>query len=237
MPAPLTVDRTRHDPDGLSDFCDELFASLPRSDQRKWGEMYVRGLLSVPGRKSIRRISDQIVGRRVDQCLQQFVNQSPWRWDGVRNALAARASAIRPRAWIIDEAVFPKNGRSSVGVARQYATSAGRILNCQLGLAVIMANGADRCVVNWRLALPRSWDDDPERRARARVPGPERHRPLWRHVFDAVNEMTDEWSLRPAPVVWDSVGHEVRPLLRGLAGRGLPYLVRVSEHLPVLQTR
>jgi hypothetical protein len=228
---------TLSDLDELSVFCDDLFASLPRSDQRKWGEVYLRGLLFLQGRKSIRRISDEVVGRRVDQSLQQFVNQSPWQWHGVRSTLARRASAIRPQAWLVQEAIFPKNGRRSVGVAKQYAPSVGRTLNCQLGLAVSLANSAGRCAVNWRLALPRSWDDDLERRERARVPVDERHRPYWRHVFDAVDEMVVDWGLRPAPIVWNAVGQEVSPLLRGLTQRRLPYLVQVSEHAPVLQSR
>jgi hypothetical protein len=129
----------------------------------------------------------------------------------VRSTLAHLASVIRPRAWLVQEAIFPKNGHSSAGVARQYAPSAGRTLNCQLGLAVILANGVDRCVANWRLVLPRSWDDDLERRTRARIPVEVHHRPHWQHVLDAVDEM----SLR----------------------RRLPYLVRVSGDTPVLPSR
>src|SRR5919197_671694 len=96
--------------DELSGFCQQLFDSMPRSDQRKWGEVYVRGLLTVPGRKTIRRISDHVAGGSVDQCLQQFVNQSPWRWEPVRRALALRAMEIRPQAWVVQEAAFPKAG-------------------------------------------------------------------------------------------------------------------------------
>lgn len=223
--------------DDLALFCDDLFASLPRSDQRKWGEVYLRGLLSVRGRKSIRRISDEIAGRPVEQSLQQFVNQSTWRWHDVRRTLARHATERRPRAWLVQEAIFPKHGHRSVGVARQYASSARRTLNCQLGVAVSVANDTGRCAVNWRLALPRSWDDDLERREHARVPDDERHRPLWWHVFDAIDEMVGDWGLRPAPIVWNAVDQEALPLLRGLADRRLPYLVRVAEHTPVLRAR
>ena len=107
--------------------------------------------------------------------------------------------AIRPKAWIIQEAIFPKNGHRSVGVAKQYAPSVGRTLNCQLGLAVSLANNAGRYAVNWRLVLPRSWDEDRELRERARVPVDVRHRPYWWQVFDAVDEMVFDWGLRPAP--------------------------------------
>jgi hypothetical protein len=185
----------------------------------------------------MRRIADQVVGRRVEQSLQQFVNQSPWRWDGVRRALAHRASAIRPRAWLVQEAIFPKNGGSSVGVAKQFAASAGRTLNCQLGLVVYLANGQHRCAVNWRLMIPKIWDGDDERRKRTRLPDDERHQPRWRHVLEAVVEMTAGWGLRPAPIVWDSVGEDPRALLRALTERRLSYIVRISPHAPVVAVK
>jgi hypothetical protein len=222
------------DANDLPEFCEGLFATLPRSEQRKWGEVYVRGLLSVPGRKSARRISDHLVGWQAQQSLQQFVNQSPWRWDGVRGVLARQASAIRPTSWIVQEVIFPKTGRNSVGVARQYAPSADRTLNCQLGLAIVLANGGNRCAVNWRLLLPKSWDDDRERRTRARVPAEARHLPRWRHVIDAIEEMTVDWGLRPAPVVWDSASDDAVPLMTSLTASRLPYLLRVPEQTQVL---
>ncbi|MET9240106.1 IS701 family transposase [Nonomuraea sp. NPDC051941] len=214
----------------LSPFCEDLFTSFLRSDQRRWGEVYVHGLVSVPGRKSIRRISNHVVGRPVDQCLQQFINQSPWDWAPVRQRLAQLlVEAIRPKAWVLEEVVFPKNGSKSVGVARQFANSAGRLLNCQIGLAVVMVGEDGGCPVNWRLLLPRSWDEDDGLRSRARVPAHEHSRPHWRHLLQAVDEMVVDWGLPPAPIVVDGRSMPgVELLLAGLAERGLPYLVRVS---------
>ncbi|MGW3995016.1 IS701 family transposase [Amycolatopsis sp. NPDC004772] len=223
------------DPVDLSAFCQELFASFARSDQRRWGEVYVRGLYSLPGRKTIRRISDHVVGWRADQSLQQFVNQSPWHWAPVRGALArAVAGTLRPRALVIAEAVFPKNGASSVGVAKQFAPSCQRVLNCQLGLAVFLACDEGCVPVDWRLQLPREWDEDSVRRTRSRVPPGERHRPRWAHVMEMLDEMLDGWDLPALPVLVDA-RHErhVEALLRGLERRGLHYVVQVSEDTPV----
>ncbi|WP_435875481.1 IS701 family transposase [Nonomuraea fuscirosea] len=216
----------------LSPFCEDLFSSFLRSDQRRWGEVYVQGLLSVPGRKSIRRISEQVTGRPVDQCLQQFVNQSPWDWRLVRQRLAQiLVQAVRPKAWVLEEVVFPKNGAKSVGVARQFVHSAGRLVNCQLGLAVVLVGDEGGCPVNWRLLLPRSWDEDEELRSGARLPDQERSRPAWRHLLQAIDEMVIDWGLPPAPIVADARAMPgVESLLGGLAERGLPYLVRVSQH-------
>ena len=220
---------------GLSWFCQGLFSSLSRSDQRRWAEVYVRGLLEVPGRKSIRRISDHVLGWRADQCLQQFVNQSPWQWEPVRRGLATQFAATSPpQAWVLEEAVFPKNGDSSVGVAKQYVPSARRTVNCQLGLAVFMANTEASCPVNWRLVLPRCWADDDTRRARTHVPEEEQHRSLWSCALDAVDEMVTSWALAPAPVVVDASSHaDAAELIEGLELRGLRYLVRIPAETGV----
>lgn len=222
--------------DELSAYCQELFSSIPRSDQRRWAEVYMRGLISVPGRKSIRRISDYIVGWRADQCLQQFVNQSPWKWEPMRRSLAHQvAVTVRPRAWVLEEVVFPKNGDRSVGVSKQYSAASQRMLNCQLGLAVLLAGEDAGCAVNWRLLLPRCWDGDELRRTRAHVPHEERHRPRWQYMLDAIDEMIVAWSLPPAPIVLDGTQErQLEPLLQGLEERGLRYVVRVSDHVPAL---
>ncbi|WP_309110609.1 transposase [Saccharothrix sp.] len=220
----------------LSEFCEELFTTLGRSDQRRWAEAYVRGLLVVPGRKSIRRISELVVGRDADQSLQQFVNQSPWAWEPVRRRLAERiGQAMRPRAWVVREAVFPKNGDNSVGVARQYAPTAGRMLNCQRAVGVFLAGDEGAGAVDWRLVMPKSWDHDADRRAKTRVPEDERSRPVWQYLLDAFDEMTGNWGLPAAPVVVDlSSDPGVFPLLSGLEERGMRYLAQVSTAMPLL---
>ncbi|HEX5120948.1 MAG TPA: IS701 family transposase [Pseudonocardiaceae bacterium] len=222
--------------DDLSTFCQEMFSSIPRSDQRRWAEVYTRGLISVPGRKSIRRISDYVVGWRADQCLQQFVNQSPWQWEPMRRNLAYQlTAAIRPRVWTVEEAVFPKNGDRSVGVTKQYSASWQRMLNCQLGLAVVLADEDVSCAVNWKLQLPSCWDGDQVRRSRAHVPTDVRHRPRWEYVLEALDEVIG-WGVPLAPVVLDATQElQVEPLLLGLEDRGLRYAVRVGERTPALQ--
>lgn len=223
----------------LAGFCRDRLSALARSDQRHWGEMYVRGLVTVPGRKSIRRICDTVVGARADQCLQQFVNQSTWQWEPVRHNLADHLTAmIAPKAWVVHDAVFPKNGANSVGVDRQYVPAAGRVLNCQVGLTVMLASDSVACPVNWRLLLPRSWDEDQRRRDRAHLPAAQRHRPRWQVMLEAVEEMRHGWRLAPAPVVADVTDElDVEPLLRAMEERGLGYLLRVGQRVPAGSAR
>jgi SRSO17 transposase len=219
----------------LAHFAQDVFASFLRSDQRRWGEIYLRGLVDVPGRRSIRRICDHVVGWRADQCLQQFLNQSPWEWEPVRRRLAQHVeAAIQPKAWVVEEAVFPKYGANSVGVEKQFAYPIGRTINCQLALTVVMAGEYGASPVNWRLLLPRSWDEDAARRDRAHVPDDVRYRPRWQHLLDAIDEMAAEWDLAPTPIVVDAHQQpQVEPLLSGLEERGLRYLVRVAAGMPI----
>ena len=96
--------------------------------------------MTVPGRKTIRRISALAGGVAADQSLQQFVNQSPWEWAPVRAELAHLVAGSAPvEAWIAAEVAFPKNGESSVGVGQQYVGPAARTLNCQLAVALSLA--------------------------------------------------------------------------------------------------
>jgi len=206
-----------------------MLFDLPRADQRRWGAIYLEGLLSLPGRKSIRRMSEIIAGGGADQGIQQFLNQSPWDWTPVRRNLARYATAIlKPRAWLVTEVAIAKNGSSSVGVERQYAPSLGRVLNCQRGLGVFLVGDRGAAAADWRLLLPAAWDNDEHRRDRAHVPIEERHRSRRDYLLEMLDEMTGEWGLCPLPVVVET-GHEpdVEPLVHALRGRGHHYLVQV----------
>ncbi|MFF9239791.1 IS701 family transposase [Streptomyces sp. NPDC014801] len=226
-------------PVDFSAYCQDLFGTLARSDQRRWGEVYVRGLLGVSGRKTPARISEHVLGRPAVQQIQQFVNQSPWSCGPVRQRLAGRVSrALRNEAWCVDEVVFTKNGDRSVGVARQYASSLERTVNCQLALATSLVGRHGGVPVSWRLLLPQRWDRDERLRRQAHLPSEERARPRWRYVLEAVDEMLDEWFLEPLPVLLDWRGEgDLGALLRGLEARGLAYLVQVAPTVAVTLPR
>ncbi len=99
----------------LEAFADDLFASLPRTDQRARGQCYLRGLLLDGRRKSIQPIAARL-GEVHDQALHHFVAASPWDWRPVRRRLAERlVGALAPTAWVVDDTGFPKDGPCSVG--------------------------------------------------------------------------------------------------------------------------
>jgi SRSO17 transposase len=210
----------------LEAFAAEMFEPIARKDQRRWGRVYLRGLMLDGKRKSVEPMAARLEDGD-EQCLQQFVNQSPWRWEPVRERLARRMSAeIAPEAWVIDDTGFPKFGRMSVGVARQYCGALGKVGNCQLGVSINAATPRASCPLDWRLYLPEEWDDDP-RRAVCRVPDQARHEPKWRLALDMIDELLG-WGLQPAPVLGDAAYGDVTELRVGLEDRGLHYVLDVK---------
>lgn len=208
-------------------FASEMFASLPRCDQRHWGEVYLRGLMLDGRRKSIEPMAARLLDGD-EQCLQQFVNQSPWAWEPVRKQVALRMSReIDPLAWIVDDTGFPKAGRHSVGVARQYSGTLGKIGNCQVGVSISTASEAASCPLTWRLFLPVAWDDDAERRVKAHLPDGEHHRPKWELALEMVDELLG-WDLEPPPLVTDAGYGEITDFREGLTERKLSYVVEVK---------
>ncbi|MEW2385533.1 transposase, partial [Micromonospora sp. NPDC047707] len=168
----------------LEAFAADVFTPLVRSDQRAKGGTYLRGLLLDGRRKSMQPMADRL---GVDhQGLQQFVTTSTWDTTAVRMRLAVRAvDVVGPVAWVVDDTGFPKDGKGSPGVARQYSGTLGKVANCQIGVSVHAVTDTASCPLDWRLFLPTSWDDHavdeadrPEvvaRRIRCGIPEDEGH--------------------------------------------------------------
>jgi SRSO17 transposase len=199
---------------------------MARKDQRRWGEVYLRGLMLDGKRKSIEPMAARLQDGD-EQCLQQFVNQSPWRWEPIRERLALRMTVeIEPEAWVIDDTGFPKFGDKSVGVARQYCGALGKVGNCQIGVSVSAVTAQASCPIAWRLFLPAEWDDDP-RRVACRVPDDVGHQPKWQLALEMIDELVG-WGIAPAPVLGDSAYGDATALRLGLEQRQIPYVLNVK---------
>src|SRR4051794_39903850 len=142
----------------LEGFAAVVFAGLPRSDQRATGLRYLRGLMLDGRRKSMQPMAERL---GVDhQQLQQFLTSSTWDVTGVRRRLAAAAvETVTPAVWVVDDTGFPKDGKASACVARQYTGTLGKVANCQIAVSVHAATDAASSVLDWRLFVPQSWDE------------------------------------------------------------------------------
>ena len=139
---------------------------------------YSVGLLTAHGRKSVEPLAAATTPGRVSsqhQSLLHFVGQAPWSDEAVLTKVRQltlpaieRHGAIE--AWIIDDTGFPKKGKHSVGVARQYCGQLGKQDNCQVAVSLSITNHHASLPIAWQLYLPESWSSDAERRKKTGVP-------------------------------------------------------------------
>ena len=108
------------------------------------------------------------------QSLHHFVAKAEWSDEAVLAVVRARCCRVERqgaiRAWIVDDTGFPKKGKHSVGVARQYCGQLGKQDNCQIAVSLSVANDHASLPIAYRLYLPETWANDAERRAKAGVP-------------------------------------------------------------------
>jgi SRSO17 transposase len=159
-------------------YVEELAQVLGHADRVDPFRDYCVGLMLPSERKSVEPIAALTAPDRVaaqHQSLLHFVGQSAWSDEEV---LAKVRELVLPaieqhgpiEAWIIDDTSFPKHGRHSVGVARQYSGMLGKTDNCQVTVTLSVANHAASLPVAHRLYLPREWTSDADRRRKAGVP-------------------------------------------------------------------
>jgi SRSO17 transposase len=149
-----------------------------RQDQLRWAAAYLLGLLQAEERKSIENlarclpVSAQQGMKDAAQALQHFIHRSPWDDDHVRRIYLERlAPTLDPEGVLcVQEMTFVKQGRHSVGVQRQFSSSLGRKVNCQLAVALLHVSESGAVPLGSRLYLPRGWLADQERLDAAGVP-------------------------------------------------------------------
>lgn len=216
----------------LEAFLQPLMPLLGRAERRRYGALYLQGLLLEGGRKTASGIAVRYGGDV--QALQQFVSQSPWNFRAIRRELAVQMlTAASPRgAWIVDDTGFPKKGAHSVGVARQYSGTLGKIGNCQVAVSLNYATDDGCFPVNFEIYLPKVWVEDAARRQRAGIPGDITFRPKWQIGLDLLDQAR-EWGLPDGVVIADAAYGAITEFRRAIEERGLHYVVGINPELTV----
>jgi SRSO17 transposase len=159
-------------------YVDGLAAVIGHADRAGPLRDYCTGLMLPCERKSVEPIAAATAPARTaaqHQSLLHFVGQAAWSDDAVLSQVRAMVlpemeSHGPIEAWIIDDTGFPKKGKHSVGVARQYCGQLGKQDNCQAAVSLSIANRYASLPVRYRLYLPEAWADDGARRRKAGVP-------------------------------------------------------------------
>jgi SRSO17 transposase len=234
----LTPDVLRRLEDYAAGFRDDF--NRPR--QAAWCGVYLRGLIQDGDRKSAEPMAARVPlpeGLDVsdpDQALQQLLGQSPWDEQAVlkryRATMAAKF-ADPAGIFVIDDTTFPKQGKHSVGVQRQYCGALGKKANCQCAVSVHYVAPKGHYPLDMRLYLPDSWLGDPGRLGKAGVPEAERRRLSKGQIALELLDRVRGEGLPGGVVVADSGYGVSGPFRDGLAERGLHYVVGVTDEMVV----
>ncbi len=133
--------------------------------------MYLRGLIEEGPRKSLEPMVARLGDEADYESLQQFLAVSTWEAALVVRAVAERvAPAIEIEAWVLDDTGFPKDGKGSPGVKRQYSGTLGKTGNCQIGVSVHAVGVKGTVPLGWALYLPEEWCSDARAQRKAKIP-------------------------------------------------------------------
>lgn len=222
-------------------YIDALIGVIGHADRAAPLRDYCLGLMMPVARKSVEPLAAVTAPARVSaqhQSLLHFVGQAPWSdealvarvRDWVLPRLIERSGPIT--AWIIDDTGFPKKGRHSVGVARQYCGQLGKQDNCQVAVSLSIANEQASLPIAWRLYLPELWALDPELRGKAGIPEGIGFQTKPQIALDQIRAAVATGT--PAGVILADAGYGADGAFRsGLSQLGLDYVVGVQPTLSV----
>lgn len=149
------------------------FAShFKRSEGRESLDRHVTGLLADIDCKNGEQLAQAVAGTN-SQRLQALLTELQWDANAAneqRVKQLSREATAGEGVLIFDDTGMPKQGTASVGVARQYAGTLGKVANCQVVVSCQYAEARFSWPVNARLYLPESWTQDAARCAGAQVP-------------------------------------------------------------------
>ena len=201
-----------------------------RREARDHSRHYLQALLVQSGeRRNAENLSETVPASA--RVMQRFLAESPWDDDVVIGRLQ---EYLGPRlgypeaVWVLDGSDFPKQGRKSVGVARQYCGSLGKVANCQAGMFLAYVSLQGRALVDKRLYLPESWTSDTDRCAAAGVPEESRnYRSKTKLALEMLERALERGHLKAGWVAGDDAFGMSPSFREGLAALGMRYVLDV----------
>ena len=200
---------------------------------------YCTGLMLPLSRKSVEPMAarvDPLHASARHQSLHHFVAKAQW---SDAEMLRRVSQWVVPKMdlsaggfWIIDDTSFPKKGKHSVGVARQYCGVLGKQDNCQVAVSISLANAQASVPVAYRLYLPKLWAEDAKRRQQAGVPVEVRFATKTQIALQQLETLLAAGA--PKYCVLADAAYGVDQAFRQqLADLGLPYVVGITSSVVV----
>jgi len=219
---------------------DGLAQAAAHMDRQEPLKSYCKGLLLPGERKSIEPMAARLDPSNVQpmrQSLHHLVAKAPWSdeavLDQVRNQVLPAMQKHGPVvAWIVDDTGFPKKGKHSVGVARQYCGQVGKQDNCRVAVSLSVATWSSSLPINYRLYLPKEWAEDAERREKTEVPEEVEFQTKPEIAMEQIRAAVAANVARG--IVLADAAYGINTEFRdGLTGLGLPYAVGVQSSMTV----
>lgn len=159
--------------DEMTDYMEMFSPAFQRVEQLRWSKVYLCGLLGKASRKNIEQMALE-QGKNV-RSMQYFAGQSPWEEESViaiHQRSVGETLGEEDGVALIDESSAVKQGDDSVGVARQYCGSVGKVANGQVGVYLGYASRKGYSLVEGQLFMPDEWfeEEHAERRRACGVP-------------------------------------------------------------------
>ena len=217
-------------------YLESLARAAKHADRSEPLKNYCRGLLLPLERKSVEPMAARLEPSNVrqgHQSLHHLVATSPWDDHAVLAAVRGRTLAAMTKkapvaAWVVDDTGFPKKGKHSVGVSRQYCGQLGKQENCQVAVSLSVATWNASLPIAWRLYLPESWAEDKQRREKAGVPSEIRFQTKPQIALAQIRQaLADE--IEPGVVLADAAYGNDSDFREELEQLGLDYVVGVQS--------
>jgi SRSO17 transposase len=210
-------------------FADRFADGFSRQPQRAAASQYLDALFNDSERKSMQAMHGRLSDPGSYQALQHFITDSPWEaeplWARRRDMVPVRTGILA-----VDDTSFPKQGKHSVGVKRQYCGALGKIANCQVAVSTVLLVEQLAWPLSFELYLPKEWVAEPTRRATARIPEGVRFREKWRLALTHIRRGLKA-GFQLTAVVADADYGSTAAFRRGLEHLGLRYGVAIRWFL------
>jgi len=209
-----------------------------RLEGRGLAKYYVTGLMMGGERKSVEPMSERV--NASERGMQRLLTEVKWDHEGVskeyRQQMLSETSDPHG-VLVVDDTAFPKKGRHSVCVIRQYCGALGKVANCQVGVSLTYVGQEVSWPYTMDLYIPQFWDDfeDPEcslMRQKTRMPETARYREKWRIALEQIDLARAEGVPHRA-VIADAWYGSIPEFRRDLAEREEHYVVGIYSDTEV----
>jgi SRSO17 transposase len=201
-----------------------------RLEARQRSEQYLRGLLvQQTDRRNAENLAEIIAGA-TPRSLQRFLTESSWDDEAVIDQLQRYVGQRLLQAegvWVLDDTGFAKQGKKSVGVARQYSGTLGKVGNCQVGVFLAYVSAQGHALVDKALYLPQAWTSDRQRCREAGIPADVVYQTKAELGLAMLRRARQAGHLRAQWVTADAGYGEVPTLRDTLHAEGWRYIVEV----------